>query len=151
MIAVKLRDIREDADLTQKNLANIIGVASSTYNRWETRECFPPVNRLNDICNYFNVSMDYLMGLAPKGTPVIVNRKLNKDIISSRIKSIRIKEGLTQEQLANCINWGHSTISGYETGKHLVLLTFACDIARKYNVSLDYIYGRSNEKYLQKK
>ena len=59
---------------------------------------------------------------------------------SKLIDSLKI----TQEELAKEINTSHSTISGYENGKNLILTAFAYDIARKYKISLDWLCGRTD-------
>lgn len=58
----RLKDLREDKDLTQKELAEILGYHTTTYQRWEEN-----INRikLQDaliIANYYNVSLDYIAG-----------------------------------------------------------------------------------------
>ena len=61
-----LTDIRKDHNIFQRDLATILNVSKSTYARWETKEQIIPLNHLNDFCNYFNVSMDYVMNLSRK-------------------------------------------------------------------------------------
>ena len=57
----KLAEIREDNELSQRELASKLKVSKSTYARWETEEQIIPLSRLNDFCNYFQISMDYIM------------------------------------------------------------------------------------------
>ena len=49
--------------MTQEDVANILKVERSTYAGWETGKDTITLTRLNDFCNYFNVSMDYVTGL----------------------------------------------------------------------------------------
>lgn len=142
MVLTRIRDLRDEHDLNQVKTAKLMGVSKSTYARWETDEAIIPLIHLNDLCNYFNVSMDYITGFSNKKNYDIVNKKLNKALIGKRLKEFRKSHNLTQEKLAKEINTSHSTISGYEHGKNMILTAFAYNIAKRYKVSLDWLCGR---------
>lgn len=145
MILVKIKDLREEYDLTQLKMSEIMNVSKSNYARWETNESIIPLKHLNNLCNYFNVSMDYITGLSKGKNYIIINKKLNKELIGKRLKEFRENNNLTQEELAKQINTSHSTISAYESGKTMLLTAFAYDICKKYNISLDYLCGRTDK------
>ena len=142
MLLNRIKDLRDDNDLSQVKMAEIVGVSKSNYARWETDENIIPLKHLNKVCNYFNVSMDYITGLSNKRNYKGINKKLNKELIGNRLKTFRTENNLSQEALAKEINTSHSTISAYETGKTMLLTAFAYDIAKKYNISMDWICGR---------
>ena len=142
MVLTRIRDLRDEHELNQIKTAAIMGVSKSTYARWETDEAIIPLFHLNDLCNYFNVSMDYITGLSKKRNYENVNKNLDKVLIGKRLKEFRKSRGLTQDKLAKAINTSHSTISGYEHGKNMILTAFAYNIAKKYKVSLDWLCGR---------
>ena len=145
MILVKIKDLREEYDLTQLKMSEIMNVSKSNYARWETNESIIPLKHLNNLCNYFNVSMDYITGLSKEKNYIIINKKLNKELIGKRLKEFRENNNLTQEELAKQINTSHSTISAYESGKTMLLTAFTYDICKKYNISLDYLCGRTDK------
>ena len=145
MILVKIKDLREEYDLTQLKMSEIMNVSKSNYARWETNESIIPLKHLNNLCNYFNVSMVYITGLSKEKNYIIINKKLNKELIGKRLKEFRENNNLTQEELAKQINTSHSTISAYESGKTMLLTAFAYDICKKYNISLDYLCGRTDK------
>ena len=66
-----LRGLREDRDLTQQNMADILQIGRTMYRRYETGETEIPTRHLKTICLFFGVSSDYLLGL-PSG---LRNRK----------------------------------------------------------------------------
>lgn len=142
MLLKRIKSLRDEYEITQIEMADIMGVSKSTYARWETDEAIIPLVHLNNLCNYFKVSMDYMVGLSEFKTYKNINKKINKELIGKRLRKFRKDYKLTQEELAESINTSHSTISGYETGKNLILTAFAYNIAKKYNVSLDYLCGR---------
>lgn len=144
MFLVKIKDLRDERDLTQIKMASIMNISKSNYARWETNESIIPLVHLNNLCNYFDVSMDYMVGLSDERNYVITNKKLNKEIIGKRLREFRKRYNLTQEALSEALNTSHSTISAYENGKTMLLTAFAFDICKKYGVSLDYLCGRTD-------
>lgn len=63
MMYQRIRDLREDADLTQRQLAEILGMHTTTYVRYETGERELPFNIAIKIAKFYNISLDYLAGL----------------------------------------------------------------------------------------
>ena len=90
MVLVKIQDLREEQDLTQIKMAEIMNVSKSNYSRWETDESIIPLKHLNKLCNYFDVSMDYMTGLSNERNYEHVNKKLNKELIGKRLKELSI-------------------------------------------------------------
>lgn len=63
---IRLKEIREDNDMLQRNVADILGITQQQYSRYENGDREMPIHHLIKICEYFKVSSDYLLGL-PKG------------------------------------------------------------------------------------
>lgn len=58
----RIRDLREDNDLKQKDLNSYLSVDQSTYSDYENGRINVPVDMLIKIAEYYNVSLDYLVG-----------------------------------------------------------------------------------------
>ena len=58
-----LRDLREDKDLSQNEIAKILNCLQTTYSRYETGDLNIPVDSLIKLAIYFNTSIDYLTRL----------------------------------------------------------------------------------------
>ena len=58
-----LKDLRRKKDITQEELADILGVTSQSVSRWEKGVCYPDMELLPAIANYFNVTVDDLLGM----------------------------------------------------------------------------------------
>ena len=137
-------------DLKQREIAKKIKVNRMSYSYWETGTRFIPLNTLNEYCNIFNVSMDYIFYLSNVNNKNIIKVKsLDKVLIGKRIKEILKENKITQIELANMLNTTQSTISAYINGKTLILTAFAYGICKNYNISLDWLCGRSNKKTLK--
>lgn len=65
----KLRDIREDKDLLQKDIAKILNVSQQTYSRYETGEICIDKDSLIKLANFYNTSVDYLLDLTDERKP----------------------------------------------------------------------------------
>lgn len=134
--------LREEQDLFQNDMANILNVKQVNISNWENGKEIIPLTKLNMYANYFNVSLDYIMKLSDKKIPSTNRNDLDKILIGKNIKIIRRQNNLSQQDLANVLNTTKSTIWAYETGKTLILTAFAYQICVKYNVSLDWLCGR---------
>ena len=62
----RIKDLREDADLSQEEFAEKIGLYKTTYARYERGEQEIPLYIAIEICKFHNVSLDYLTGFKPK-------------------------------------------------------------------------------------
>lgn len=144
MIAERLKDIRIENDLTQAQMANILNTTQTSYNRWENNAELISLKKLTKVCNYFNTSMDYLVGITRNN---IGNGKhdLNYKVVGNNIKIFRKENDLSQKDLATLLNTSQSTISAYEAGKTIILTAFALEIVKKYNISLDWLCGRKEK------
>ena len=118
-------------------------VARQNYSFCETGTKFIPLKHLNNFCNIFDISMDYILKLNDlKHNNLIKINTLDKKEIGKIIKEIRIKNNVTQKELANILNTTQSTISAYEAGNTLVITSFAYQICKYFNISLDWLCGR---------
>lgn len=61
-----LRELREDHDLTQSQLARVLGTTQQVYSRYELGVNEMPVRHLRTLCQFYQVSADYVLGLAQK-------------------------------------------------------------------------------------
>lgn len=60
---MRLKDLREDKDLRQKDIAKIINVAERTYSGYETGSRWLPKEVLISLAKFYNTSIDYIVGL----------------------------------------------------------------------------------------
>lgn len=58
----RIRDLREDADLSQSQIAAYLGIQQTVYSRYERGFQTIPLEHLIRLADYYNVSTDYLLG-----------------------------------------------------------------------------------------
>ena len=62
----KIRDLREDHDKTQQEIAEVLGTSQTMYARYERGANELPVRHLITLCNYYGVSADYILNIGKK-------------------------------------------------------------------------------------
>ena len=62
----RLKDLREDRDLVQKEVASILGIDQRVYSNYELGKREIPVRYVIKLAKYYNVSTDYILGLSDK-------------------------------------------------------------------------------------
>lgn len=67
----RIRDLREDRDLSQKELAGILSVAQTTYSDYERGKINIPIDTLKKLALFYNTSIDYLLELTDNPTPYV--------------------------------------------------------------------------------
>lgn len=68
-MALRIRDLREDRDLTQTEIAALLNVSQATYSRYETETLDIPRSSLEVLADYYHTSVDYLLGRTNNPTP----------------------------------------------------------------------------------
>ena len=74
----RLKDLKEDADITQKQAADLIGVSMDHYGKYERGETDIPFEKAIILANYYNVSLDYLAGRTNIKNPISDKSQLLK-------------------------------------------------------------------------
>ena len=63
---LKIRDLREDADLTQKEVADYLKIKQNTYSQYENEKRQLPIDILIALSQYYHTTTDYILGLSNK-------------------------------------------------------------------------------------
>ena len=130
--------MRESLDLSQREMATKLGTSKSNYARWETGDKIIPLIYLIKMCNLTKISLDYALAISDKRTEYH-KLKVDLKIIGNRLKNIRKKNNLKQDDVAKMINTTQSVVSGFENGKNIIQTAFLYDICIKLNESADEI------------
>ena len=85
----RLRDLREDADLYQKEMAEKMFMHPNQYRRYESGESDIPLAIAIRFASFFNVSLDYLAGLSPSSESTPPPPNLSEIVIFNNGKSLR--------------------------------------------------------------
>ncbi len=66
----RIRALREDSDKTQTEIAQILNTNQKKISRLETGECEPNLNDIKQLCHYYNLSADYILGFTDTPKPL---------------------------------------------------------------------------------
>lgn len=66
---MRLRDLREDNDLTQKALSDYLHIRQNTYSQYETGQRQLPIELLIQLAQFYNTSTDYILELTDEYSP----------------------------------------------------------------------------------
>ena len=149
MIYERMKDIRTYFDNTQKELSNYLKVSRSTYAGWENGIDAIPLLKLNEFCNYYGISLDYICGLSDIKKYDIINNKINKVVLGNNLKEIRLKHSDSQKTISDIIKVDQSNYSKYELGKILIHTYPLVDFAKHYKVSIDWLCGKTKDSVIK--
>lgn len=133
----RLKDLREDRDLTQKEVAELIGRSRSGYSNYESGSCDVPTDVLIFLAEFYSTSVDYILSETHQSN----RHRLSNNSCENRYKELRKRNHFTQTELAERIGMSQIGYSKYETGRCGTPSTILIKLARIYNVSIDYLLG----------
>ena len=133
-----LKYCREELEITQEELGNVLGVSRKTVTGWENNHDTMPLPKLIRFCNLYKFSTNYVTGLS-KTNNYIELEKANKSKIGNRLKTIRTKLNITQQDIADECMISQATYSGYENGKFLITTMTLFTICYNHKISMDEI------------
>ena len=140
-IMLRLKDLREDKDLLQKDIANILNTTREQYCRYELGIRYLPINHLVTLAFFYQTSTDYILGLSNKFTSYNKNKEYNL-----KIEELRKENNLTQKDLAKILKTTQEQYSKYESNIRKTPIYHLITLAEYYNTSVDYILGLVNIK-----
>lgn len=135
--------------MIQTELGYIFSVSDSAVRSWETVHDSIPLPKLIKFCNMYDYSLDFVCGLIRNN---IKYGKFTTDKIkiSKKLKELRNELGISQQKLSDNCKISQTTYSGYETGNYLINTTNLYYICKTYNVSMDWVVGRTNNSKINK-
>lgn len=139
----RLRQLRKEKGLSQKELAEALNVANTTVSIWERGLRKPEMDTLEKVRNYFEVSLAYLLG---ENT----GERAGKSSVTfaQRLKELRVESGLTQEELAEKLGVTKNTIFVWEKGQRFPDDEWATynELSIIFDVSYGYVAGDTDDR-----
>ena len=143
----RLKYERESKNIMQMDVAkNVLKISKSQFSLYEAENVTIPIKHLVTLCNYYNVSLDYIFEFTNTKQYKNIIFEVDKKKAGERLKEFRKNNKLTQKDLAKILNTTFSTVSSYELGINLLSTNYLYTISSKYNISADYLLGRLDEK-----
>ncbi|MCM6841536.1 helix-turn-helix domain-containing protein [Lactococcus lactis] len=133
----QLKTLRKINGLTQKELAEKLKIKQNSYSDWENGKSEPNIEMLVRIADYFDVSLDYLLGGKMKNIT---------EEFSLCLKKLSMKRKLSQKQIAEELKISQQQYSKWEGGIITTNAETLVRLANYFDVSIDYLLGRKSER-----
>lgn len=147
----RLKYLCERNGITHITLVKYLEISKGRFSNYINEREIMPLKYLNVLCNYFNVSLDYIFEFTETSHYLQQKKEIDKIETGKRLKEFRKENKITQVRLASELNTVHPVIANYEKGKFLIATPFLYTICKKYNISADYLLGKTNNpKYFNK-
>lgn len=137
-IADRLRKLRTDNQLTQREFANIFGLSDARYSQYETGKRTPDIEILSKFAKYYGVTLDYITGFSE-----FVN-KSTQEMLGKRVRQLRRDYNMSQDDLGKILGVGKTTISNYENGNSFPDSEKLLQLSEVFEVTTDYLLGASD-------
>lgn len=135
---MRIKELRIQNNISQKDLAETIGVAPNTLSQYETGKREPDNSTLIKLAQYFGVTVDYLL---KNETPSEVPPNF-----PARLKYLREQKGETQEQLAEAMGYNLEDIDAWENGTLEADFKTKVQLASHFNSTMDFLTGNDPNK-----
>lgn len=133
----RIKDLREELNLTQEDLGKILNVSKPTVSRYEANTNEPNTDTLKKLAEFYDVSVDYLLGRTDMRNPYSSNssKKKNKSL-GQIISEYRSQNDLSLKDFASKSELDYKYINSLEkeTASRTPLLSEICKIAKLINI-----------------
>ncbi|MFP7243120.1 helix-turn-helix transcriptional regulator [Pediococcus pentosaceus] len=123
---------------TPMSLIDDLGYKNSTVYNWVAATTFPRTDKLEELADYLNVTVDQL--ISKNATKQKIEQTPTISLpFGKRLRFVRKEKGDTQQDLANLLHVTQATINGYENGKSRPSQESLIKLANRWHVSVDYL------------
>lgn len=144
----RIKSLRLSANMTQEEFGKKFGIVKSTVSLYESGKSTPNDQIKKQICDYFDTSLDYLLGLSDKRHPD-ESGEWSYPKVSNRLGNIlqdyRHKNNLSEDNFAKELNINVKTYIGIEIGKYSPSIPLLQRISKVTGYDIDYLTGAKSQ------
>ena len=137
----RLQELLIENNLSRLQLSKIIKISFETLNGYFNRDFYPELSIAIKLANYFQCSLDYLMGLSE----IYNNNDKNELSFIETINKLKKENNISIEKLMKAINMSETNFYRWQRGDNTPSMLSLISIAKYFDVSLDYLVGYTNE------
>ena len=150
----RIKELRLSADMMQEEFGKKFGIMKATVSLYESGKSTPNDELKKQICDYFNISVDYLLGVSDdkhRNSPsddkgffffFFFDDKDLQEVFVSALKTALETQNMTVSELCEKTEINVDTCNQYLTGEHAPTLEHLVELSKALDVSIDYLLGQ---------
>lgn len=146
----RIKSLRLSADMTQEEFGKKFGIVKSTVSLYESGKSTPNDQIKKQICDYFHVSLDYLLGVDRQGGLDYANFQIDESEFAldfkMRIRDLMEEQKMSEDEFAQRVGFHKEEKDAYLYGNKMPSIEGLIKIAGALNVSTDYLLNISSRK-----
>ena len=136
---LRLKEIRSKLNMQQKDICASLNIPQNTYSQYENGKREPDSETLNRIANFFNVSVDYLLGEELDSEEIANARSVTKQLYERQNPDISTIETMLGVNFCTFRSWINGFGDFFNNANGLIKLS------ELFKVSVDYLLGRTDD------
>ena len=137
--------LRVEHQKTIKEMARYLNIGVSPYKRYEAGLKPMRLQELNALSNYFQISLNTLLGLS-HNMKECGSFDIDYKYLRFSLRYVRRMQRITQKELAKDLHVSPPTVARYERNPELLKVDYLLKFAKRFSVSVDYICGKTLKK-----
>lgn len=137
----RLKKLRVENNLTQKQISMKINTKLHTYINWERNIVIIPLQKLDELALYYEVSLSYILGIS-KDYKKEVLKPVNYEKLLNNLLNLKEKKQYSYTSLSMHLKCGRSTLQRYFIGERKIPVDKLIELSEFYKVDLDTLLGK---------
>ena len=137
-----LKKLRNEREITQKYIANVLNVKRSTYNSWERGDVMIPLENADKLSLYYKVRLSYIIGIDKEIKYINDIKEINYDTLLNNLSKLKKERHQSFADIANNINCSRSICHRYFNGLTILPIDRLVLLAKFYNMDIDTLCGK---------
>ena len=142
---ILIAQLRTKKGISQDEMAQWLNIGLTTYKSLEANARPMSIQTLNDLSNYFRVTLNALLGLS-QNLKEVDPFDIDYKYLRFSLKYVRRRNRVTQKELAQDLSLSVSSIAQYEKHPEKLNAYYLYRFAQRFHVSVDYICGKTLKK-----
>lgn len=139
----RLNDYIAEQDCKKSELPALIGINKDVFIRAANLGILPSTRSIQKIADYFDASFDYLIGLTDKD---IFIKSASPVSFGQRLDELKHEKKVTFGKIATALGFSRSLFNSWTKNNYLPTVEIAFSLSQYFNVTIDFLLGRSERK-----
>ena len=137
-----LKKLRNEKEITQQYIANILNVKRSTYNSWERRDVMIPLEIADKLSLYYKVRLSYIIGIDKEIKYINDIKEINYNTLLNNLNKLKKERHQSFTDIANNIGCSRSICHRYFNGLTTLPIDRLVLLSKLYNMDIDTLCGK---------